>query len=125
MTSAAHAQHRRRLAQHLVARARAEWRLQTIRGGCLMCRAFPVDDATRRDRAADLRRLEGHHVLRQQHLKRHGHVDKLWDPRAWLDEHGGEENVELQTSKPTLADLFGAVEGFSRERDPQPVGFAR
>jgi hypothetical protein len=60
--------------------AKRYWKLAVCRGGCVMCRAFPVGelDATR---AADLRRIEGHHVIAKRHLRREGHGGRLWDAR--------------------------------------------
>lgn len=63
----------------LVSIAREAWAVATRRGGCVMCRDAPVSDAVRRIHGADLRIREGHHVLRQEVLKREGHEMLLWD----------------------------------------------
>ena len=47
-----------------------------------MCRAYPVEDPQIRvAHAVDLRTIQGHHIIEQQHLKRHGKREHLWDPR--------------------------------------------
>lgn len=61
-----------------------EWRAATVRAGCVMCHHFPVDHATRHVHAADLRRIEAHHVLAQRHLKLRGLHEHLWDERNGL-----------------------------------------
>lgn len=48
---------------------------------CVMCVAFPVSLRVLRTRAADLRVLQAHHVLKQQHLRQHGLEAFLWDSR--------------------------------------------
>lgn len=61
--------------------AKRYWKLSVCRGGCVMCRHFPVDQRELGYRTGDLRRIEGHHVLAQRHLKREGHAGRLWDTR--------------------------------------------
>jgi HNH endonuclease len=61
--------------------ARRYWKAAVCRGGCVMCRAFPVPRELRDDRAADFRVIEGHHVLAQRHLQREGLASRLWDTR--------------------------------------------
>jgi hypothetical protein len=58
-----------------------DWKREVTRGGCEMCRAHPVDSAVRHDRALDLQTIQGHHIIEQKHLKRHGKQGHLWDIR--------------------------------------------
>lgn len=60
-----------------------DWYREVIRGGCVMCRAFPVPRELRRGRGPDLRRIEGHHILDRQHLRR-GQRGLVWDVRNGL-----------------------------------------
>lgn len=55
------------------------WRATAVRGGCVMCRAFPVPAEVRASRFVDLRAIQGHHVVYKHHLKHHGHAGRLWD----------------------------------------------
>lgn len=64
--------------------AKRWWKLTVCRGGCIMCRAFPVSSELRAARLQDLRRIEGHHVLARRHLKAHGYHGRLWDTRNGL-----------------------------------------
>lgn len=57
-----------------------DWYIAVTRGGCVMCRAFPVPRELRRGRGPDLRRIQGHHILDRQHLPR----GRLWDVRNGL-----------------------------------------
>jgi hypothetical protein len=60
--------------------AKRYWKLAVCRGGCVMCRAFPVAELAA-TRQADLRRIEGHHVIAKRHLRREGFGGRLWDIR--------------------------------------------
>jgi hypothetical protein len=64
--------------------ARRFWKSSVCRGGCVMCRAFPVARELRHELAADLRRVEGHHVIAKRHLKARGLHAHLWDTRNGL-----------------------------------------
>lgn len=57
------------------------WKMAVTRGGCIMCRAFPLAKKDRVGRLEDLRRIEGHHVLAKRHLKTRGLAGRLWDTR--------------------------------------------
>lgn len=57
------------------------WRQMVTKGGCVMCKAFPVDGRTRSERGADLTVIDGHHVVAKQDLKRWGLHARLWDIR--------------------------------------------
>lgn len=60
---------------------RRYWRMSVIRGGCVMCKAFPLTPEERTGRHAQIRHVEGHHVLAKRHLKKRGFTDRLWDTR--------------------------------------------
>lgn len=60
------------------------WRAAAIRGGCVMCREFPVPRDLRSARFDDLRIIDGHHVLAKRHLRTNGHAARLWDQRNGL-----------------------------------------
>lgn len=63
------------------AERRRWWRINTIRGGCVMCAAFPLRPVELASRHSELRKLEAHHLLPKRDLKRQHHADKLWDER--------------------------------------------
>lgn len=56
------------------------FRMQAIRGGCVMCRHEPPDHRTQRDYAVQLRTLQAHHILPKRFLD----GDPKWDPRNGL-----------------------------------------
>lgn len=58
-----------------------DWKREVTRGGCEMCHAFPVDEHVRRQRALDLRTIQGHHLIEQKRLKSRGLEAHLWDVR--------------------------------------------
>jgi len=60
------------------------WHAAVIRGGCVMCRAFPPDAELRMARFSDFRRLEANHIIDKNFLKRHGLRAHLWDERNGL-----------------------------------------
>lgn len=64
-----------------VAYARRYWRASVTRGGCVMCREYPLSPAQRIGREQELSRIEGHHVLAKRHLHNEGYSDRLWDVR--------------------------------------------
>lgn len=64
-----------------IALQRRYWRTTAISGGCVMCQAFPVAAADRVTFAADLARMEGHHVVPKQLVKREGFPGRVWDVR--------------------------------------------
>jgi hypothetical protein len=57
------------------------WHMTVTRGGCVMCQAFPLKAHQKIGREADLRRIEGHHVLAKRHLRANGYSDRIWDVR--------------------------------------------
>jgi hypothetical protein len=59
----------------IMQRLKGNWHRAVVRGGCVMCRAFPLDDETRFQYEADVDRLEGHHLLPKRHLPE----DVKWD----------------------------------------------
>lgn len=61
--------------------AKRYWRMAVIRGGCVMCRAFPLEPHERIGREPELRRIEGHHVLAKRHLRNEGYGGRFWDTR--------------------------------------------
>lgn len=61
--------------------ARRYWKMSVTRGGCVMCRAYPLTRDARALHFADLRVIEGHHILAQRHLKGRGFGGRLWDTR--------------------------------------------
>jgi len=56
-----------------------EWNRAARRAGCAMCRHRPPAAWVRRERAADLARIDGHHCIPKQDLKRWGLFSRLWD----------------------------------------------
>jgi hypothetical protein len=60
------------------------WHAAVIRGGCVMCRAFPVSAELRRARSSDFCRPEAHHIIDKNFLKREGLREHLWDERNGL-----------------------------------------
>jgi hypothetical protein len=61
--------------------AKRYWRAEVTRGGCVMCKAFPLTPQQRAGREAQIRRVEGHHVLAKRHLRNNGEGHRLWDTR--------------------------------------------
>lgn len=62
----------------LLERAASEcWHADVVAGGCVMCRAFPpsVDSSL----AFMVRRVQAHHVIPKERLKREGLHEYLWD----------------------------------------------
>jgi hypothetical protein len=60
------------------------WKFVVTRGGCVMCKEFPLTTAERRGRELDISTIEGHHILAKRHLRVH-HVDgRFWDIRNGL-----------------------------------------
>lgn len=49
-------------------REHGDWKRAVVRGGCVMCRHDPPSSEVERDFHADLKHLEGHHVIPKQHL---------------------------------------------------------
>jgi hypothetical protein len=64
--------------------ARRYWRFAVIRGGCVMCKAYPLSRQQRAGREADIQRVEGHHVLAKRYLKARGLANRFWDTRNGL-----------------------------------------
>jgi hypothetical protein len=67
------------------------WNRAAEAQGCVMCAAeldghdrFPVSARTRRERAWDLAKIDGHHIIAKQALKRWGLFALLWDVRNML-----------------------------------------
>lgn len=63
---------------------RRYWKASATRGGCVMCKAFPLEPHERIGREADIRRIEGHHILAKRHLRVHGYEGRFWDTRNGL-----------------------------------------
>lgn len=61
--------------------SRRAWQETVTAAGCVMCKAFPVDAATARERRMDLAIIDPHHIVPQQDLKRWGLHVLLCDPR--------------------------------------------
>lgn len=72
---------RRQAASRELTEKRRWWRAAAIRGGCAMCHAFPLSGDELATLAPQIRKIEGHHLLPQRDLKRHGYADRLWDER--------------------------------------------
>jgi hypothetical protein len=64
--------------------AKRYWKMAVARGGCVMCRAFPLESHERIGREPEIARIEGHHVLAKRHLRVHGHAGRFWDTRNGL-----------------------------------------
>jgi hypothetical protein len=60
---------------------RCGWHRGVTRGGCVMCRAFPLSREQRAGREIDIARIEGHHVLAKRHLRTHNLESRFWDQR--------------------------------------------
>jgi hypothetical protein len=60
---------------------RRMWQMCVTRGGCVMCRAYPLTREQRAGREPELRRVEAHHITAKRHLKNHGLNSHMWDPR--------------------------------------------
>lgn len=73
-------QHRRHVRSGAEIAAARSWREIVTRGGCEMCRYVDLGEIPAEHRP-DLRRIEGHHIIEQQQLKKHGKGDMLWDVR--------------------------------------------
>lgn len=56
------------------------WRIGVIRGGCVMCRSFPVPRHLRPGRHVELATLQGHHIIGKRHLKRERLTHLYWEP---------------------------------------------
>lgn len=54
------------------------WKRSTCRTGCVMCAAYPVSKEIRKERSAELFRLQAHHIIPQRVLKREGKAHMLW-----------------------------------------------
>ncbi len=73
-------EHRRRV--ELERAASRDWKREATRGGCVMCRAYPVTDPQiRRSYAVELRDIQGHHIIEKSALKNHGKREYIWDAR--------------------------------------------
>lgn len=73
-------QHRRKQRRARNIEREHYWKLIVTRGGCVMCKPRPpLVDSTL---LPDLRAIEGHHIITQQHLRNLGfeHAD-IWDER--------------------------------------------
>jgi len=64
-------------------RASSDWHRAVVAGGCAMCRRFPPDPQTYRDRQIDIDWIQAHHLIEQQWLKRWA-PDYRWDVRIGL-----------------------------------------
>ncbi len=60
------------------------WSAAARKAGCAMCKATPVNADVRRERGADLARIEGHHLIEKSELRRWGLLAALFDPRNML-----------------------------------------
>lgn len=79
--------------------AKRYWKLTVCRGGCVMCRAFPVAPEDRRGREPDLRRIEGHHIVPKRWLRNTGYGSRLWDTRNGMGlcrYHHGRHELRMQ-----------------------------
>jgi hypothetical protein len=95
------------------------WRMYVIRGGCVMCRTFPVPDHLRIGRQPELRVLQAHHVVGKRHLKREGMADQLWDRDNGLClceyHHGRHERAVQRVPRSLLSErtvAFALAHGF-------------
>lgn len=60
------------------------WNTAACRRGCVMCKIDEVDRQTRQDFGWELSKIDGHHVVPKQDLKRWGLHALLWDLRNML-----------------------------------------
>lgn len=72
---------RRRAPERDVTIDRRYWKSAVTRGGCVMCKAFPLTPKQRLGREAEIRDIQGHHILAKRHLRVHGYAQRLWDIR--------------------------------------------
>jgi hypothetical protein len=64
-----------------VGMSRRYWRAAATRGGCVMCRAFPLTKAERIGREPDIATIQGHHILAKRHLRVAHAEARFWDTR--------------------------------------------
>lgn len=60
---------------------RRYWKAAATRGGCVMCKAFPLSAHERIGREPDIALIQGHHILAKRHLRVAHAESRFWDTR--------------------------------------------
>jgi hypothetical protein len=107
-----------------------EWKRTVSRGGCVMCRATAgcIEPARELAHPSDLRRIEAHHIITQQQLKREGFEAWLWDARNGMAlcgwHHPRHHNYRQRVPRELLpAGVFAFAAELVSDRHPHGLGW--